>query len=431
VHDAGIKAGVGVPVWVDGALWGVVAIGSRAIEPPPASTEERLKRFTELLAVAIANSEARDGLRRLADEQDALRRLATLVAQGAESGAVFDAVCEETARIVGSSSANLARFSPPGFTETVAGWSRDGRHVPSGVRMPMEGEVINVIVQRERAPGRVADYSHVEGQLAALLRGIGVRTEVGAPVIVDGEVWGALIVGLDEGSFPEGSEQRVASFAELIVTAISNADARAQLLASRARIVTAADEARRRLARDLHDGAQQRLVTAILMLQLAELSLDGDIAAARRTLHDALGHTRAGLGDLRDLATGMHPSILTNSGLRAAVEALAEHSRLPVDVRADASRFPPHVEAGAYFFIAEALTNSIKHAHASRVIVEIAAQNGVLEVDVRDDGIGGADPSGSGVRGLEDRVEALGGTFRISSPVGRGTAIHATLPLPR
>ena len=147
-------------------------------------------------------------------------------------------------------------------------------------------------------------------------------------------------------------------------------------------------------------------------------------------LRDALVHARAGLDDLRELATGMHPSILTNSGLRAAVEALAEHSRVPVDVRADAGRFPPHVEAGAYFFIAEALTNSAKHAHAARVTVEIAAQHGVLEVDVRDDGIGGADPSGSGVRGLEDRVEALGGTFRISSPVGRGTAIHATLPLP-
>jgi signal transduction histidine kinase len=427
VHRAGIHAGVGVPVKVDGALWGVIAIGSRSPEPLPASTEERLRDFTELLAVAIANSEARDDLRRLADEQDALRRVATLVAQGAPRDPVFDAVCEETARIIGSASVNLARFTP-GFTETVAGWSSDGSHVPKGVRLPMEGEIVNVIVQRERAPARVEDYAEVEGELAALLRELGVRTEVGAPVIVDGEVWGALIAGQKEGSFPDGSEQRVAGFAELIATSVSNADARAELLASRARIVTAADEGRRRLARDLHDGAQQRLVSAIVTLQLADRALDSDLGEARTLMRDALAHSRAGLDDLRELAAGMHPSILTNSGLRSAVQALAAHSRVPVHVRADADRYPPHIEAGAYFFIAEALTNSAKHARASHVVVEIAAHDAVLEIDVRDDGIGGADPAGSGVRGLEDRVEALGGTFRLLSPPGHGTAVHATLP---
>jgi signal transduction histidine kinase len=429
VDRAGIRTGVGVPVTVDGELWGVMAIGSRAPDPLPASTEDRLRDFVELLAVAIANSEARHGLRQLADEQDALRRLATLVAQGAESSAVFDAVCEETARIIGGTSVNLARFAPDGFTTTVAGWSRDGSHVPAGVCMPMEGEIINVIVQRERAPGRVEDYEHVEGELAALLRELGVRTEIGAPVIVAGEVWGALIAGLRSGAFPAGSERRVAGFAELIATAVSNADARAELLASRARLVTAADEGRRKLARDIHDGAQQRLVTAIVSLQLADRQLETDPASARAFMRDALAQSRAGLDELRELATGMHPAILTNSGLRAAIEALAERSRVPINVRASSRRFPPHVEAGAYFLIAEAITNTSKHARASSVEVVIVARGAVLEIEVRDDGIGGADPHGSGVRGLEDRVEALGGTFRIESPEGRGTAIYATLPL--
>nr|WP_255325441.1 GAF domain-containing sensor histidine kinase [Candidatus Solirubrobacter pratensis] len=429
VDRAGIRTGVGVPVSVDGKLWGVMAIGSRAPDPLPSTTEERLRDFVELLAVAIANSEARHGLRKLADEQDALRRLATLVAQGAPSHAVFDAVCEEAARIIGSSTVNLARFAPAGCTTTVAGWSRDGSHVPAGVCLPMEGEVINVIVQRERAPGRVEDYADVEGELAALLRRLGVRTEIGAPVIVDGEVWGALIAGLREGTFPRRSEQRVAGFAELIATAVSNADTRAELLASRARLVTAADEGRRKLARDIHDGAQQRLVTAIVSLQLADRQLDTDPEGARTLLRDALSQSRAGLDELRELATGMHPAILTNSGLRAAIEALAQRSRVPVNVRATSQRLPSHIEAGAYFLIAEALTNASKHARASRVEVVIRAREGVLEIEVFDDGVGGADPHGSGVRGLEDRVEALGGTFRIESPEGRGTAIHATLPL--
>jgi signal transduction histidine kinase len=414
---------------VAGTTWGVTIAITTGDDVLPEGTERRLADFTDLVAAAIANTQARDQLRVLVEEQAALRRLATLVAEGADPDAVFAAVCEETARIIGSSSVNLARFAPPGYTETVAGWSRDGSHIPKGVHVPMEGEVVNVIVQRERAPGRVEDYAQVEGELASLLRERGVRTEVGAPVIVDGEVWGALIAGLDEGSFAAGAEHRIASFAELIATAVSNAEARAELLASRARIVTAADQGRAKLARDIHDGAQQRLVSAIVLLQLAEQRLDTDVGEARALLRDALTHAQAGIDELRELAAGVHPSILTNGGLRAAVEALAEHSRVPVYVLADARRFPEHVEAGAYFLVAEALTNSAKHAHASRVDVDIAAGDGVLEIRVRDDGIGGADRAGSGMRGLEDRVEALGGTFRLESPPGGGTAIHATLPL--
>jgi signal transduction histidine kinase len=429
-NEASFRSAVGVPIVVDGTTWGVTIAITTGDDVLPQGTERRLADFTDLVAAAIANTQARDELRVLAEEQAALRRLATLVARGAEPDAVFAAVCEETARVIGSSSVNLARFAPPGYTETVAGWSRDGSHIPPGEHFPMEEGTVNVIVQRERAPGRVEDYALLDGELAALLRERGVRTEIGAPVIVDGEVWGALIAGLDEGSFPAGDEHRVASFAGLIATAVSNAEARAELLASRARIVTAADQGRAKLARDIHDGAQQRLVSAIVLLQLADQRLDADVEDARGMLRDALSHAQAGIDELRELAAGVHPSILTNGGLRAAVEALAEHSRVPVHVLADARRFPEHIEAGAYFLVAEAITNSAKHAHASRVDVAIAAGDRVLEIDVRDDGVGGADPAGSGMRGLEDRVEALGGTFRLQSPAGGGTAIHATLPLP-
>jgi signal transduction histidine kinase len=405
-NGASFRSAVGVPIVVAGTTWGVTIAITTGDDVLPEGTERRLADFTDLVAAAIANTQARDELRVLIDEQAALRRLATLVAEGAEPDAVFAAVCEEAARIIGSSSVNLARFAPAGSTETVAAWSRDGSRVPPGA--------IKELVQRERAPGRVEE---------------GVRTEIGAPVIVDGEVWGALIAGLDEGSFPAGAEHRVASFAELIATAVSNAAARAELLASRARIVTAADQGRAKLARDIHDGAQQRLVSAIVLLQLAEQRLGADVEDARGLLRDALAHAQAGIDELRELAAGVHPSILTNGGLRAAVEALAEHSRVRVHVLADSRRFPEHIEAGAYFLVAEALTNSTKHAQASRVDVEIAAGEGVLEIGVRDDGIGGADRAGSGMRGLEDRVEALGGTFRLESPPGGGTAIQATLPL--
>jgi signal transduction histidine kinase len=424
-NGAHFRSAVGVPIVVAGRTWGVTIAITTGDDVLPEDTERRLAAFTDLVAAAIANTQARDELRVLAEEQAALRRLAMLVAEGAEPDAVFAAVCEETARIIGSSSVNLARFAPPGYTETVAGWSRDGSHVPPGVRVPLDGEVINAIVQRSGAPGRVEDYARVEGELAALLRERGVRTEVGAPVIVDGEVWGALIAGLAHGGFPEGAEHRVARFAELTATAISSAEARAELLASRARIVTAADQGRAKLARDIHDGAQQRLVSAIVLLQLADQQLGEHPENARELLRDALAHAQAGIDELRELAAGVHPSILTNGGLRAAVLALAEHSHVPVHVLADDRRFPEHVEAGAYFLIAEALTNSAKHAHASRVEVEIVAGDGVLEIAVRDDGVGGA----GRMRGLVDRVEALGGTFRLESPAGKGTAIRATLPL--
>jgi signal transduction histidine kinase len=221
----------------------------------------------------------------------------------------------------------------------------------------------------------------------------------------------------------------VASFAELIATAVGNATARAELVASRARIVTAADDARRRLARDLHDGAQQQLVSTVISLQLADQRFDNDPAGARRMVRDALRQASDGLAELRELAAGVHPSILTNRGLQAAVEALAQRNITPVMVEIPTERYPVHVEATAYFVVAEAVTNATKHAQAAQIAVSAHRDDGALVVDIWDDGIGGADPHGGGLRGLRDRVEALSGSLVLASSPGQGTHLRAALPL--
>jgi signal transduction histidine kinase len=240
-----------------------------------------------------------------------------------------------------------------------------------------------------------------------------------------------LIAGTDQSTpLRPGTEDQVASFAELIATAVANATAHDELVASRARIVTAAQDARRRLARDLHDGAQQQLVAALIALQLADEGFDKDPGAARELLREALGRTREGLDDLRRLAAGVHPGVLTTRGLHAAVDALAHRNRLQVDVDATDRRYPPHIESAAYFVIAEALTNAVKHARAGHVSIEVGERKGRLDVQVTDDGCGGADRNGNGIQGLIDRVEALGGVVTLDSPLGGGTRLHAWLPLP-
>jgi len=205
---------------------------------------------------------------------------------------------------------------------------------------------------------------------------------------------------------------------------------RSDLIASRARIIAAADTARERLARDLHDGTQQRLVTTVVNLQLADQQFDRDPQGARELLRAGLTEAGEALTELRELAHGVHPSILTNRGIGAAAAALAARSTLPVEVAAGDERYPPHVEAAAYFFIAEGLTNVAKHAQATYAELSVQPRDGHLAIDVRDDGVGGADSTGSGIRGLRDRIEALGGQMQIASPPGHGTHLHATIVLP-
>jgi PAS domain S-box-containing protein len=427
-RDTGVHAGVGAPVIVDGEVWGVVSAGGGARVPLPADAELRLSRFTELLATAIANTQGREDLQRLAEEQAALRRIATLVAEGGKPPVVFDAVCRETGRLLGAATVNLAHFTSDGVNETMAGWSVRGVHVPTGTRLPIEGDSVNEIVRRTARPSRCDSYEVASGELAAALRRLGVRSEVGAPVVIEGHVWGALIAGTDQPEpLPPGSEKRLADFADLIATAVSNAAARSELVASRARIVHAGDEQRRRVVRDLHDGAQQRLVHAIMTLQDAR----SDAGPESEPVLDAvLEDTRAAMEELRELAHGLHPAILTHHGLAAAVEGLADRAPVPVEVDIADDRYPAPVESAAYFVAAEALTNVAKYANATAASVSATCRDGRLRLTVRDDGAGGAAPTpGRGLAGLEDRVAALDGSLIVQSPPGKGTTVRAEIPI--
>jgi PAS domain S-box-containing protein len=426
-REAGVHTGVGAPVVVDGRVWGVVSAGGGPSVRLPFNAEARLSQFTELLATAIANTQAREELHRLADEQSALRRLATLVARGAQPAVVFDAVCQETGRLFEVSSVNLAHFTSDGYNLTMAGWSIHDVHLPTGTVLSLDGDSINVLVRDTAAPGRFDSYQGASGELAALLRRRGVASEIGAPVVVDGQVWGALIAGTDDPEpLPAGLEQRLSSFTELIATAISNASTQTELIASRTRLVEAADEQRRQVVRDLHDGAQQRLVEAVMTLQLAQARGEDMPLVA-----EGVEHVRAAITELRELARGIHPSILTHRGLAAAVEALTHRMPLPVAVQIPNERYPASVESAAYFVVAEALTNVTKYAEAGTARVTATSSDGCLILTIEDDGVGGARPSvGSGLSGLHDRITALNGTLTVYSPAGRGTRIRAQIQIP-
>ena len=285
-------------------------------------------------------------------------------------------------------------------------------------------------MRRTERSARMETYEGAHGVIAELARAAGVRVAVGAPIVVDGRLWGVVSAGWNrEKSPPADTEQRMAQFAQLLETAIANADSRDQLTASRARLVTEGDEARRRVVRDLHDGAQQRLVHSIVTLKLAQRAFRADNGKAESLVDDALEHLQQGNAELRELAHGILPSVLTHGGLRAGVETIVARLDLPVQVDVAAERFPAGIEASAYFIVAEALTNVVKHSHAERAEVRGSVEDGVLRVEVRDDGIGGADPGGHGLVGMGDRVTALGGRLEIDSPPGGGTLVAATLPL--
>lgn len=434
LRAAGISSGVGVPIVVEDAVWGAMIALAPGEKSLPAGIETRLASFTELVATAIANTQARQDLRSLVAEQSALRRLATQVARGEEPSAAFSAVCQETGRLFGATSTNLAHFTPDGFNLTMAGWSLRDTHIPTGTKLPLVGETINVAVHRTAAPARVDSYEGAPGELAALIRERGIRSEVGAPVIVEGRVWGTLIVGWDtDEPPPEGTEARLAAFAELIATAVANATARSELIASRIRIIASADQARRKIERDLHDGTQQQLVALGLDLQTLESKIPRTLSGAHDDLARARHDLEAVLDDVREISRGVHPAILSNRGLEAALRALARRSTVPVELKTDvAERLPQSIEIAAYYAVSEALANVAKHAQASFAAVTLSASEQRLLATVRDDGIGGADAgagSGSGLTGLIDRVEALGGHFLLESPPGRGTTISLELPL--
>jgi signal transduction histidine kinase len=378
---------------------------------------------------APRTSEPRD---LLVQEHAALRRMATLVARGPSPAEVFAAVTRETGELLGAQRTSLLRVESPERAAIVAGWSRGAAPaVPVGHTAVIDGRGILGQMLRAAAPVRIDDFDAVGGAVAALMRRLGIRAAAAGPIVLGGRVWGALTASWPAGaSMPAGAEDRVAAFAELVSLAIENAEAREELAASRARLVAAADEARRRIERDLHDGAQQRLVAAALELSVLDRRLERDPNDARTVLARAREHLEGGLGELRDLARGIHPAVLTDRGLKAALDALVNLSPVPVELRITVpDRLDAAVEATVYFLVSEALTNVAKYAQADAVSVDIAPTGGALVVTIADDGVGGADPGqGSGLRGLVDRVHAIGGRLQVSSSPGQGTRLRAHLP---
>ena len=425
--DIGMAAGV--PVIVSGRVWGAVVLAAGYQRPPlPADTLDRLAAFTELMATAIANSDARAEIERLAGEQAALRRVATLVARGAETGEVFAAVAEEIGQVLDAEVACIVRYEADATGTVVATWG-DASFWPVGSNWALEG--VAAQVSRTRRTARMDGYDQDAGEITAMARRIGGRSRIGTPIIIDDQLWGAALV-LNFGSDPllAAAEGRIANFADLITTAMSNAQTRSELIASRARVVAAADQTRRRLERDLHDGIQQRLVWLALKARTIEMMTPqpmDEIRGELSLLADGLG---TALDELREVSHGIHPAILSEAGLGPALKALARRSAVPVDLDLNLGpRLAERVEAAAYYIASEALANVAKHARASVIDMRVDGRGGALALAVRDDGIGGADPSrGSGIIGLKDRVEALGGTISVLSPPGRGTTLHVRLP---
>jgi PAS domain S-box-containing protein len=427
LRDAGVRSAAGSPITVGRRQWGVMMALTHE-SPLPAGSEARIGEFTELMAAAIANAEARAEVTRLADEQAALRRVATLVAQGPPAGAVFEAVTKEVGTIMDVSAVTLARYDDEILTVMS---TRGASYVAVGDRFPLGGANVTSTVLRTGRTARFDDYSGATGRIGDVARGAGVHSTVAVPVIVDGRMWGVLVaLWGDGGPPPDDTEQRMARFAELLDTAIANAEQRDQLIASRARVLAAGDDARRRVVRDLHDGAQQRLVQTVLKLRLAQRAIEEDAGAAGPLVAEALASAERAMAELRELARGILPSALAHGGLRAGINALVARLDLHVEVDVTRGRLPPDIEASAYFIIAEALTNVVKHANAGRAWVRAEVSDGVLRLEVRDDGMGGADADGQGLIGVADRVDALGGRMRVETPPGGGTLVGAELPLP-
>jgi signal transduction histidine kinase len=370
----------------------------------------------------------------LVEEQAALRRVATAVAGGAQPEEVFELVTEEAGQLLGASSAGMIRYEPDEKSALVVGrWHGTGPPgMEVGTQVPVAGDTGVAHVLRTGKPVRIDSFEGRSGWIAEEMHRLGFSRSVSAPITVAGRIWGAVIVAIaGEEPMPHEAETRLSEFADLVALALSSASARQELIESRARIVQAGDEARRRLERDLHDGAQQRLVAVALALRVAADALRSDTERGRQLLDDARGELDHAIDELRELARGIHPAVLTERGLAAAVALLAGRSEVPVKLSVTTERFPTAVEAAAYFVVAEGLTNVARYSEASDASVSISHFDGRLVVEVEDDGKGGADASrGSGLRGLADRVEVLDGSISLSSPEGEGTRLRAEFVVP-
>jgi PAS domain S-box-containing protein len=369
---------------------------------------------------------------RLAQEQRALRRVATLVASEASPERVFTAVSEEAARVLEVNASAVFRYEGDDTATIVGRHSRAGTADDAfqlGMRLQATEDTGIGQVLRTGAPARVHDYTERPGEIADSMRQMRYRSSVSAPIVVAGILWGAVGIASAE-PLPVDTEARLGAFCELVSLAVASAQARADLSASRARLVKAGDEQRRKLERNLHDGAQQRLVSLALTIRLARRQLETKPEAVAASLEGAAKELDFALEELRELARGLHPAALTEQGLGPALSNLAKRLPIEVDVKAPDERLAENIEATAYYIVSEALTNVVKHAQATNVKVDMTLADDVLRFEVTDDGRGGADPfAGSGILGLRDRAEAVGGTLFVISPPGKGTVVTAQIPL--
>jgi predicted ATPase/signal transduction histidine kinase len=424
-----------VPILSRGALRAVLLLENRLIRAVfTAGRMDAVQLIAGQLAVSLDNAQLYAGYRRIADEQAALRRVATLVARAAPPPEVFASVAEEAGRLLAVDFAILVRYDPEDTLEVVSTWTSTGAPAPTppGTRLPLGGRNVTTLIWQTARPARLDYDDAISGVLGQVARDQGLRSSAGVPVSVEGRLWGAIVVAFTGGEvLPADTESRLAGFTELAATAVANAEAQAEVTAARARIVAAADQARRRIERDLHDGAQQRLVSLAMQLRAAQAEAPPGAGELTGRLEGAVIEVNGALEELGEIARGLHPAILAEKGLRPALRALARRSAVPVSLEVQVmGRLPEQVEVSAYYVVAEALTNAAKHGCASAVTVKAEVGGDALRVTVNDDGTGGADfAGGTGLVGLKDRVEAIGGRIFLDSPRGTGTSLSVQLPL--
>jgi signal transduction histidine kinase len=418
-HPTEVKGWVAILIFAPIAILANVVAGQARLR-----TAEAVQRRNEAEA-------SRDGIRVLADQQAALRRVATLVARAVAPSEVFSAVTRELAGCLGVPHATLCRYEPDGSATLVAIHDENAKAIlPVGTRLSFEGENVVAMVFRTGRVVRMDSHKDAPGMAAECIRALGFGSGVGVPIVVGGRLWGAAVVGCSR-PLPPDTEARIGDFSDLVATAIANADARSELTASRARIVAAGDDVRRRFERNLHDGAQQRLVSLGLQLRTAEAGVPPECPALAEQISDAVAGLTDISDELQEISRGMHPAVLSRGGLGPAIKMLARRSTVPVELEQSVDqRLPEYAEVAAYYVLAEALTNTAKHAQATEVRVSCEVDGANLCLSIRDDGVGGADLArGSGLLGLRDRVEAAGGQLQIASIAGRGTSLSATIPL--
>jgi signal transduction histidine kinase len=362
-----------------------------------------------------------------------LRRLATPVAHDASPGEVFGAVAREVGQILGARHTAVIRYEPDATTTYVGIWNAG--HVatmPLGSRLPLDKGTPAELVARTKVPGRIAiQATEGAGELLTALRNMGIKSAVGCPITVGGRLWGAVIAASTSGPLPKGTEKRMLDFTDLLVVAIENAESRAELQASRARVIAAADATRRVIERDLHNRTQQRLVSLMLEMRAVEATVPLQLEELRARLSHMAQALDEATADLREIARGIHPALLSRKGIKPALRTLARRSPIPVELNmCVAQDLAERFEETVYHVVSEALTNAAEHAYASVVHVDLIVQGATIRLAIRDDGKGGADPDrGSGLLSIKDRVEALGGTLEITSPAGGGTSLLIKIPI--